>query len=126
MMSRRKSVYFCSICGKVNTRKREHESHTRMHTLEKPFKCPGCKYASGVESNLRRHAKKCQKLRTQEKNSMESCLHPYNGPPKFTRPSSMSPSGPEPQPTFDRNRCPSPTSSVPPTPTRPDPRPPAN
>ena len=50
----------CSVCGKVFGPKVHStgiEAHMRVHTGEKPFACPHCKYRSNQKGNLKIHIK---------------------------------------------------------------------
>jgi len=47
----------CSICKRVCFGNFELETHMRIHTGEKPFKCPHCAYAAAQKGNLNKHIK---------------------------------------------------------------------
>lgn len=57
-----RASFICRICSKKDKTKQKHVIHVRTHTKEKPFKCPGCSYATGDDSNLRKHSSKCRSL----------------------------------------------------------------
>ena len=53
--------YFCSICGKGETRMQDLRGHmSTIHNMEKEFKCPhiGCGKEYGYKSLLTKHLKK--------------------------------------------------------------------
>lgn len=49
--------YPCTICGKRFLNNRTLETHTRVHTGEKPFKCEICGRAFSQQGNLLNHAR---------------------------------------------------------------------
>nr|XP_027207199.1 zinc finger X-chromosomal protein-like [Penaeus vannamei] len=53
--------YTCPYCGKGFHYKTDIVRHQRVHTGEKPFKCPHCPYCSTQKGNLRSHMAKIHK-----------------------------------------------------------------
>jgi len=51
----RRKKYVCQYCNKVLTQKCNLESHLRVHTGERPYKCDVCPMAFKQMTNLRRH-----------------------------------------------------------------------
>ncbi|XP_032997779.1 uncharacterized protein LOC117042339 [Lacerta agilis] len=47
--------FLCTHCGKGFLAEHTLNVHTRIHTGEKPFKCPECDFRCNVSSNLNRH-----------------------------------------------------------------------
>ncbi|XP_061550680.1 zinc finger and BTB domain-containing protein 41 [Phycodurus eques] len=54
----RKKILKCPKCDKTFDRAGKYESHTRVHTKEKPFQCEVCLQRYSTKSNLTVHKKK--------------------------------------------------------------------
>ncbi|XP_028919882.1 zinc finger and BTB domain-containing protein 41 [Ornithorhynchus anatinus] len=58
VQSSNKKILQCPKCGKTFDRTGKYESHTRVHTGEKPFECDICHQRYSTKSNLTVHRKK--------------------------------------------------------------------
>ena len=50
-------TYACPVCPAIKKVRGHMEAHIRVHTGEKPFKCPYCKAAFTQKNNCTRHVK---------------------------------------------------------------------
>ena len=51
-------VFRCTVCGKLCPSRWKLETHSRIHTGLKPFKCHICMKAFNVKGNLRMHIRR--------------------------------------------------------------------
>lgn len=47
----------CHVCGRCLSRKHNMVDHMRLHTGERPYACPSCRYRATQRSNLKKHVK---------------------------------------------------------------------
>lgn len=50
-----KPAYLCNVCGKSVTSAKSLRDHSRVHTGEKPFKCPNCDKAFLLKGTMKIH-----------------------------------------------------------------------
>ncbi|XP_047490950.1 zinc finger protein 536-like [Penaeus chinensis] len=48
-------AYPCPYCGKTFDRPSHRDRHVRIHTGEKPYRCPVCSHSSSLKENLKSH-----------------------------------------------------------------------
>ncbi|XP_019536725.3 zinc finger protein 93 [Aedes albopictus] len=55
--------FTCSVCGRGFDRSGDLEVHTRVHTGERPYKCPAeeCDYSASLTNTLQRHVRRRHK-----------------------------------------------------------------
>lgn len=55
--------FTCSVCGRGFDRSGDLEIHTRVHTGERPYKCPAedCDYSAALTNTLQRHVRRRHK-----------------------------------------------------------------
>ena len=62
----------CHICGKWFLLPKDLRRHVRIHTGEKPFKCPVCPYRAAVKGNVKQHVLNTHNMPFDTKDCRES------------------------------------------------------